>query len=303
MKTRRISGSIRQLPSGRWQARYRDPSTNRLVAAPGTFGTKADADAWLATVRADVLRGSWVDPNAGRVKLAEYSSTWLERRPDLAERTAELYAHLLDRHILPELGSSTLAGLEASAVRAWHARIARDHPTTAAKAYRLLSSIMRTAVADGLILRSPCRFEGAGVERAPERPVATVAEVAALAEAMPEHLRIIVLLAAWCQLRRGELLGLRRRDVDPLHATITVEQTRTFSMTNRQSITKGPKTSAGRRTLTVPAHVASALADHLDRFVTAEPDALLLTGEKGRPLALPRADESVEQGPRTGEAP
>jgi integrase len=287
MKTRRISGSIRQLPSGRWQARYRDPSTNRLVAAPGTFGTKADADGWLATVRADVLRGSWVDPNAGRVKLAEYSSTWLERRPELAERTAELYAHLLARHVLPELGSSTLAGLEASAVRAWHARIARDHPTTAAKAYRLLSSIMRTAVADGMILRSPCRVEGAGVERAPERPVATVAEVAALADAMPEHLRIIVLLAAWCQLRRGELLGLRRRDVDPLHATITVEQTRTFSMTNNRAITKGPKTNAGRRTLTVPAHVALAVTDHLDRFVAPEPDAFVLTGEKGRPLALP----------------
>ena len=125
MKTRRISGSIRQLPSGRWQARYRDPSTNRLVAAPGTFGTKADADAWLATVEADVLRGSWVDPNAGRVKLAEYSSTWLERRPDLAERTAELYAHLLDRHILPELGSSTLAASK-------HPRCARGTPASPA---------------------------------------------------------------------------------------------------------------------------------------------------------------------------
>ncbi|MHB8243722.1 MAG: site-specific integrase [Acidimicrobiales bacterium] len=243
MRNRRISGSIRQLPSGRWQARYRDPVTNQLVAAPGTFTAKSDADAWLATVRADVLRGAWVDPKAGRVSLAEYASTWLERRPDLAERTAELYAYLLARHILPELGSSTLARLEPSAVRGWHARIARDHPTTAAKAYRLLSSIMRTAVADGMILRSPCRVEGAGVERPPERPVATVAEVAALADAMPDHLRIIVLLAAWCQLRRGELLGLRRRDVDPLHATITVEQTRTFSMTNKQAITKGPKTN------------------------------------------------------------
>ncbi len=76
--------------------------------------------------------------------------------------------------------------------------------------------------------------------------------------------------AAWCQPCRGEVLGLRRRDVDPLHATITVEQTRTFSMTNKRAITKGPKT-AGRRTLTVPAHVAGALADHLDRFVAQRP--------------------------------
>ncbi|MHB8247263.1 MAG: tyrosine-type recombinase/integrase [Acidimicrobiales bacterium] len=37
----------------------------------------------------------------------------------------------------------------------------------------------------------------------------------------------------------------------------------------------------------MPAHVASALADHLDRFVAADPDAFILTGEQGRPLALP----------------
>jgi hypothetical protein len=58
------------------------------------------------------------------------------------------------------------------------------------------------AAGDAGVPRSPCRVEGARVERAPERPVATVAKVAALADAMPEHLRIIVLLAAWCQLRR-----------------------------------------------------------------------------------------------------
>ncbi len=240
MSKRRHFGSVRRLPSGRYQARYRDPVTNQLVAAPGTFAGKADADGWLATVRADVLRGSWIDPRAGQVTLCEYASTWLDRRPDLADRTAELYSHLLTRHIIPQLGSTTLARLEPSSVRGWHAAIAGRHPTTAAKAYRLLASIMRTAVADGLILRSPCRVEGAGVEHAPERQVATVAEVAALADAMPERLRIVVPLAAWCQLRRGELLGLRRCDVDPLHATIKVEQTRTFGMSG-QAFTKGPE--------------------------------------------------------------
>jgi integrase len=83
---------------------------------------------------------------------------------------------------------------------------------------------MRTAVVDGFVLSSPCKVNGAGTERAAERPVATIAEVEKLARAMPEHLRLIVLLATWCQLRRGEILGLRRRDIDLMHAVVHIEQ-------------------------------------------------------------------------------
>jgi len=129
----------------------------------------------------------------------------------LAFRTNELYTYLLESHIMPSLGNATLIGLAPSKIRSWHASLARDHPSTAAKAYRLLSAILRTAVTDGLLVSSPCKVAGGGVERPAERPVATVREVEALEAAMPEHLRLIVLLATWCQLRRAELLGLRRR--------------------------------------------------------------------------------------------
>jgi hypothetical protein len=57
-------------------------------------------------------------------------------------------------------------------------------PSTVAKAYRLLRSIMATAVDDELIGRNPCRLKGASVERPAERPVASVDEVAALADAV-----------------------------------------------------------------------------------------------------------------------
>ena len=40
-------GAIRRLPSGRYQARYRDPGAGGLVAAPLTFERKADAARWL----------------------------------------------------------------------------------------------------------------------------------------------------------------------------------------------------------------------------------------------------------------
>jgi integrase len=280
MTGRRHFGSIRKRPSGNWQATY---NLDGQTHSGGTFSTKADALAFLSTIEADSRRGSWIDPRSGEVLISAYCEEWLGRRSDLAFRTRELYQFVLDRHITPSLGKFTLAGLSPSTIRGWHADIAREHPATAAKAYRLLSCIMRTAVTDGLILSTPCKIVGAGTERPKERPIATVDEIGLLANAMPERLRIVVLLAAWCQLRRGEILGLRRKDVDQGNSEIRIEQSRTFTMRG-ESLTKEPKTAAAFRTLAVPKNIMSEIAHHLERFTGKSSDDLLLVGASGVPV-------------------
>jgi integrase len=209
------------------------------------------------------------------VTFAQYAEEWLEGRPDLAVRTVELYRWLLRRHIEPTFGEVPLDGLTPAAVRLWHASIAREHPTTAAKSYRLVSSIMRTALTDELIAKSPCQVRGAAAEHAPERPIATMAEVDALAAAMPERLRIAVLLAAWCQLRRSEVRGLRRKDIDVAAGTLSVTETRTTTMAGA-TVVKAPKTRAGRRTVAVPGPTLDAVVAHLEAFTDPEPDALVV---------------------------
>lgn len=62
---RRNFGSVRRLPSGRWQASYWHQAVR--FTADRTFRTKADAHAWLATTEVDLLRGAWVDPTGGRI--------------------------------------------------------------------------------------------------------------------------------------------------------------------------------------------------------------------------------------------
>jgi integrase len=217
--------------------------------------------------------------------LKSYANQWLDYRFDLAIRTKELYQYLLENHIYPAMGHSSLENLTPSVVRGWHAELAQRHPSTAAKSYRLLSTIMNTAVTDGIIVSSPCRVRGAGIEHAAERPVASVAEVKALADAMPDDLRLVVLLATWCQLRRGEILGLRRKDVDPLHAMIHVEQSRTISR-NGTSIIKSPKSRAGRRSLSVSTPVMEALVNHLASCTHSDPDDLLFCSLDGQPLPV-----------------
>jgi len=140
-------------------------------------------------------------------------------------------------------------------------------------------------VADEIISRNPCRVRGAGQDRSAERPIATVAQVAELADAVDQRLRALVLLAAWCGLRRAELLALRRRDVDLLHATVRVERSM-HTLRDNSVVTGPPKTLAGTRTVAISPHIVPDLDGHLADHVGTGADALLFTEVKGGPLRL-----------------
>jgi integrase len=178
------------------------------------------------------------------------------------------------------LGDLSLIALSPSKVRQWNADLAKGHLSTAAKAYRLLSTIMKTAVTDGVIVSSPCRVVGASTEHAEERPLATVSDIHALTDAMPDHRKAVVPLAVWCQLRRGEILGLRRSDIDFNKSVIHIERSRTFAR-NGTSIIKTPKTRSGRRVIAVPEMVIEDLVQHLDHFVSPDDDSFLFTSSSG----------------------
>jgi integrase len=223
--SRRRFGSVRRLPSGRWQARYRT-TDGRQHTAPETFATKADANRHLAQVEADLSRGRWSDPRLGRTSFAEWAGRWEATTVNLRANTQAAYRNLLRRYLLPTFGPMPLADLDAMAVRAWLAKLERDRvgESTRAKSYRLLSRILGTAVESGYLARNPCTIRGAAAEPAPEMRFATVAEVAALADAIPRRFRALVLVAAYTGLRWGELAGLRVKRVDLLHRQVTVAE-------------------------------------------------------------------------------
>jgi len=267
----------------RYDVRLRDPS-GRVYTR--TFRTRRDAETWAARERADRSRGTWVDPRKGNVTLAEWAGEWMAQRSDLRPRTRELYQGLLDHHILPALGDTKLSALRPSHIRSWYSELRGSHgpgPSTAAKSYRLLRAVLVTAVTDEIIARSPCQIPGAGVERAPERPVATIADVDALTAAIAPRYQALVLLAAWCGLRRGELLGLQRNDLDLDAGVVRVERSM-HQLANGTLFLGPPKTDAGQRKVAIPPHLRNDLAAHLDRYVAPAGDALVFTGEKGGPL-------------------
>jgi len=252
--TRRDFGSVRKLPSGRWPARHHTPDGVR-VPASGTFATRAEAAGYLAGVQADQDRATWLDLVASNETLRGYATSWLAQRADLRPRTAELYGGLLARHLLPQLGQLPLHRLSPAIIRKWHAgRLeAGVGRSTVAKAYRLLKTILSTAVVDEVLARNPCLLRGAGTERPPERVPPTLLQAHVLAETIQPRWRMLVLLATWSGLRWGELVALRRRSVDLEGGRLIVTDQLVESASGAEL--GPPKTDAGRRTVHVPPHL------------------------------------------------
>ena len=276
-------GSVRKLPSGKFQARY---YVNFVWhTAPTTFRTKREADAFLASVRADVDRGLWIDPNAGRVSFAEYAARWLTERPHLRPRTRELYESELRIHINPVLGSLELGEITPSRIRTWRADMiaaGKPGPSTIAKCYRLVHAVFATAVEDGVVMRNPCVLKGASVERPAERPVATIEQVFELADAVEPEFRAAVLLATFCGLRLGEIRALRVKHVDLLHRSVrVVEQYQ--ELADGTLVLGPPKTDAGVRTVAIPGVIVPDLERHLST-VGVNPEALLFVTSSGAPM-------------------
>lgn len=286
-RPRRSFGALRKLPSGRWQARYLDPHTSEQRSAPHTYDTRAAAEAFLARVQAAIVEDRYVPPAPAPAAAAPDEVPTVRAAADafmagreLKPRTRHDYQRLLDRLILPRFGDRPADAVTDTDVKTWHAAIRGEKgqpvPTQRAHAYGLLRTIFADLIDSrpDLVLRNPCRIKGGStVKRAKRIDVATLDELAAMIEATPDRLRLLILLAAWCQLRFGELTALRRRDIDVKAGVVRVQTgvTRTPGAVH----VLDPKTVAGTRDVTVPPHILAALTAHLLEHTGPRRDSLL----------------------------
>jgi integrase len=281
MGHRRQFGSVRRLPSGRWQARFTSPD-RRTVTAPKTFRTKADAEVWLADRRREIDRGLWNPGVAERTVFGPYAAAWLANR-EIRPKTRESYTRILTRHLVPAFGTVALAAITPASVRQWHAGLLPGKPSMRAQCYAMLRAIMNTALDDELISVNPCRVRGAGqtVRVRKIRP-ASVHELGLLAEAMPERLRLMVPLASWLALRYGETIELRRHDIDLADEVIRVRRAAVrIDGAPGGHVVGEPKTRAGIRDVTIPPHLLEPIAEHLAKHVGPERNSLLFPSVPG----------------------
>lgn len=255
-------GWIVQTQTGKYRVNWRDP-TGRQRAK--TLRTKRDARAFLAQVDADTVRGSYVDPHAGRrVLLADYAKEWLSGRT-VEARTQETTLAMLRTHVLPRWGAWPLATIDHLSIQQWVAELAsRRKPATVAAAVGVLSMILTSAVRSRLIASNPCQGLRLPARRAAAAPIQTIT-LEELREALlpvtPTRYRALLSLAAGAGLRWGECTGLAWASVDLVAAEVVV---RRVAVETAACVTLRPypKSRTGFRRVPLPGFALDALRDH-----------------------------------------
>ncbi|MEV4547137.1 tyrosine-type recombinase/integrase [Nonomuraea wenchangensis] len=197
----------------RWLAVWVDPEGKECSTA---YDRKADAERKIATMGADIARGDYIDPNAGKVLFGELAERWLASRiVDPATKIRYEYIHRL--HVAPTFAKRQVKTIKPSHVQAWISDLSsRFGTSTVQTAFLVLQGVLSLAVADEVIKRSPAKSPVVQVpKRAAEEITAWSDErVGAVIDAHPELFRLLPMIGAACGLRQGELFGLALEDFD-----------------------------------------------------------------------------------------
>jgi hypothetical protein len=101
----------------RYRVRYIGPDgRERSKSFPDR--EKGKAEAFKATLEADMLRGTYIDPDAGRMSLRTFATEWLAGQT-LEETTREAMESRFRVHVYPHLGDKELRAISPSVVRSW----------------------------------------------------------------------------------------------------------------------------------------------------------------------------------------
>jgi integrase len=269
---KRLPPDIRELPSGRFQARYRDRAGRRHTAS---FDTLTAAKAWKADRESEIRRGVHMDPQGGRMLLSDWHDQWWDARV-VEPTTRSADASRLRRHILPAFGHERLGQITRLQVQAWVRRLEKDglSPISVTSCYHLLARMLTDARREGLIPVSPAADIDLPTVPPGREVFLTQDQVAAVVAASVEPYASLWHSLAYTGLRWGEMAGLRVEALDMLRGRLRVDGTMTKF---------GPKAypkGKARRTVPMPDHLVEVLAAHLARF----PSKGLVFSHGGSPL-------------------
>ncbi|MFJ8795036.1 tyrosine-type recombinase/integrase [Streptomyces sp. NPDC102462] len=287
-------GTVYQRKDRRWEAAgyvLAPGNTRRRVRVYGSSRTEALAK--LTEKIAASNRGLPIPSAQG--SLAAYLTYWLQNVAVhyLRENTHTRYTAVARLYLIPGLGRKKLAKLTAKDVRTWLNQLrttcqcctrgldtVRDQPLCCAAGkccskrlspltlnyvHSVLKSALEHAVREEEIPRNVARNVRTGTPR-PRRfePLTTEEARQFLAAARGHRLAALFELALHTGLRKGELLGLRREDLDLTGGTASIR--RTLQRTNSTGLTTLPtKTQSSERRIALPTPCLRSLEQHLKR--------------------------------------
>ena len=276
------TGSIRQLPSGRFQVRFK--GTN----APTTYLNRKDAQRWLDVQIGKHTEGTWRAPveidARTKMTLGAYWELWIPTRrgksgKGLEARTQSLYRGF--KTLLEPLLSIPLDEINTGTINAWFASLNPETPSRNQDVYEHLKTILKTAVDEEILSRNPCRST---FSKPPKQHVTvplSVEDLQRMIPHMPERHRFALILTFWTGIRFGEMCELRRHDFDMESTPIVMTISRSVVHDVGEYKIKDPKSEAGKRRITIPSNIVEELHRHLDTFVGNHQESLLFPASDG----------------------
>lgn len=253
----------------RYRARYISPDgSEKSKSFPDR--QKRHAEDWLTQIEADMSRGDYIDPDAGKVTFEQYVIKWMKTQmTDPATR--ESVEMRLRLHALPHLGPRPLASFNPSHLRLW-IRTLEDaglSPAYRRGIFAHVSTVFTAAVEDRIIRSNPCSARSVKAPRLDPRRVKPwpADRVMAVRAELPDRYRAFIEPAAGCGLRQGEVFGLAVEDVDFLGGVVHV--VRQVKLLHNRPVFAPPK-GGKQRDVPLPESVAFALAGHLAKYPAKE---------------------------------
>ncbi|MGH3814567.1 MAG: tyrosine-type recombinase/integrase [Pseudonocardiaceae bacterium] len=278
-------GHVIKAPGGTFRARWRDPAGRQMSKS---FPTKREASAFLAEIATTMNRGTYVAPNAGKLRFRVYAERWSTSR-SLTVTTTERTASVLRNHLLPKWGDWPMGSIDHLSVQEWVTKLGKTlAPATVAKCFGTLRAILRSAIRGRLIAVDPTDGVVAPSTYQP-RPLTTIISRESLLEtllpAVPLDHRAIVATAGGTGLRWGEAAGLPWGAVDLIRRRLHVGQVAVESAAE-VTVRPYPKSRAGVRTVPLPDFLTRQLEEHRELTVgDSEPDPrwLVFPSRNGTP--------------------
>ncbi len=273
------TGSVQQLPSGRWRARYYAGDGRHLSI---TRATKDEAEAALRGALVDQDRLGYDRPAKTVTVDVLVDRWWRAVEGSVKPRTAERYEDHL-AHVRRLLGPVAIADLDYPRVERFVAELQATPlaPKTVRGCYAVLALVLAHAQRLGLLQRAiPKPYLPKVVK--PKLVIPTRDQVDELATASDRRFWAPVLAAGYCGFREGELMALHRRDVHLEERYVLIHQARNKSSGAFEST----KTERTRRVY-LPERIAAAIAEHLEEYpgdlvVPASASALQKSWERAR---------------------
>ena len=275
-------GTIFKETSGLWVAEISLPGGKRRRKRAKT---QAEVKQWLLSQREASRDGLIVEDD--KVTFGQFFSRYYQDvlTHNVQPKTLESYGSISRTHILPALSNYRLTAITPQMLQSLYSEKLKSglSPRTVHYIHTLIHKALKQALRWGLVTRNVADLVDKPSSPRKTPVVWSVNQVNLFLANIKDHRWYpIYVLAIYCGLREGEILGLRVEDIDLLRRVLQVRQAVQYLIGKGLTI-KEPKSEAGKRSVSIPGFAVAVLTDYL--LSTHKEQGLIFTTSNNTPIS------------------